>query len=170
MINGNFFERPKRIAFLGIALAFFALGWGSNAALAQKTRALSAVSTPSAQQAIYSDYRDVRLGMAAAEVRAALGEPAVKADDQDFYVFSDKETAQVVYDASGKVVIISADYLGGVGAPDYKAVVGPDIQMKADGSAYKMVRYEGLGFWVSYNRSVGPMPSVTVTIQKIRRA
>ena len=45
----------------------------------------------------------MRLGMTAAEARAKLGEPAMKSDEQDFYVFSANETAQIVYTAQ-KVV------------------------------------------------------------------
>ena len=93
--------------------------------------------------------------MNAQEVRTKLGEPLQKADDMDLYVFSEKETAQIAYDASHRVKVVSVDYLGGVGAPDYKLVVGPDVEVKADGAIYKLVRYDSLGFWVSYNRSAG---------------
>lgn len=40
------------------------------------------------QQPLYAEYRGVRLGMTAVEVRAKLGEPALKSDEQDFYVLS----------------------------------------------------------------------------------
>lgn len=168
MIRAIFFEQLKSIAFLALGCALVALSWGSNAALAQRARSISEARPDSLQNVLYSEYKGVRLGMTAADVRARLGQPAAKADDQDFYMFSDKETAQIAYDATGKVKVISTDYLDGVGAPDYKTVVGSDIQANADGSMYKMVRYQSLGFWVSYNRSAGLVPSVTVTIQKIR--
>jgi hypothetical protein len=118
------------------------------------------------QQPLYSEYRGVRIGMAAQDVRAKLGEPLQKADDMDLYVFSEKETAQIAYDASHTVTTVSVDYLGGVGAPDYKLVVGPNVEVKADGAIYKQVRYDTLGFWVYYNRSAGETPIVTITIQK----
>src|SRR5215217_6680049 len=69
------------------------------------------------QQPLYREYRGVRLGMTAAEARTKLGEPAMKSDEQDFYVFSANETAQLVY-AEQKVVTISTDYTGGIGVPD----------------------------------------------------
>jgi len=63
-----------------------------------------------------------------------------------------------------KVVTISTDYTGGVGAPDYKSVVGEDLQVGADGSLFRMVRYDAERFWVSYNKSTTTVPIVTITI------
>jgi len=119
-------------------------------------------------QPAFSEYKGVRLNMTTEEVRAKLGKPELAADDQDYYVFSQTETAQIVYDAAHRVKTISADFLAGTGAPDYKTVVGADLQTKPDGSMYKLVLYESLGFWVSYNRSVGTVPMVTITIQRIK--
>lgn len=115
------------------------------------------------QQPLYMEYRGVRLGMTADEARAKLGVPAMKSDDQDFYVFSTNETAQILY-ADQKVVTISADYMGGVGAPDYKSVVGESLQERPDGSLFRMVIYDSKRFWVSYNKSASEMPVVTITI------
>jgi hypothetical protein len=107
--------------------------------------------------------------MTAQEVRAKLGEPTLKEDDQDYYdTISPGESAQFAYDASQKVVTISVAY-SGTGAPDYRSVVGPVINQKADGSSYMMVRHEAHGFWVSYHRTAGETPIVTVTIQKITK-
>jgi hypothetical protein len=102
--------------------------------------------------------------MAQAEVRAKLGEPAMKSNEQDFYVFSANETAQVAYDAAQKVVTISIDYAGGVGAPDYKTVVGEGLLQRPDGSVFRMVMYDAERFWVSYNKSAATVPTVTITI------
>jgi len=115
------------------------------------------------QQPLYREYRGVRLGMTAAETRAKLGEPAMKSDEQDFYVFSANETAQIVYTGQ-KVVTISTDYNGGVGAPDYKSVVGEDLLQKPDGSSFRMVLYDSERFWVSYYKSASVQPVVTITI------
>jgi hypothetical protein len=46
-------------------------------------------------------------------------------------------------------------------------VFGEDIEAKADGSKSRLVRYPKAGFWVSYNRTAGDTPLVTVTIQKM---
>ena len=118
------------------------------------------------QEPLFAEYKGVRIGMDAAEVRDKLGKPAIKADDGDYYIFSDTETAQIAYDETHKVRCISVDYTNGVGAPDYRNVVGSEMTVRPDGSIYKMVRYQERGFWVSYNRSVGPVVTVTITIQK----
>jgi outer membrane protein assembly factor BamE (lipoprotein component of BamABCDE complex) len=154
--------------FLSLLIAVvFGLGLSSNAnAQAQKVKA-AFNHEAATQQPLYTEYRGVRLGMSAEEARAKLGTPALKASDQDYYVFTENESAQIGYDTAHKVVTISVDYLGGIGAPDYKAVVGGELQREANGTLYRMVRYESLGFWVSYNRTTGLVTSVSVTIQKI---
>lgn len=117
--------------------------------------------------AVYREYRGVRLGMAAAEVRAKLGEPVLKSDEQDYYVISPNETTQIGYDAAKKVTTISTDYTAG--APDYKSVVGEIVLLqRPDGSKFAMVMYESERFWVTYNISASAVPAVTVTIGVIR--
>jgi len=113
-------------------------------------------------------YRGIQLGMTADEVRQKLGEPKDKGTEQDFYVFNELETAQIVYDKSLKVVTISADFLATT--PDVltaKQVFGTDVQAKPDGSVYKMVRFAKAGYWLSYSRTSGADPMTTVTLQKI---
>ena len=133
---------------------------------AQKTRAVAA-DTSVVQQPLYTEFRGVKLGMTPEEVRLKLGNPVLKDAEMDYFVLSDSLSAQVVYDATHKARMISADYANGAGAPEARAVVGPELITKADGSAYAMVRYASLGFWVSYNRTADPMVIVTITIQKI---
>jgi hypothetical protein len=148
-----------------IALATIILG--STKANAQNQRVRATVS-PVIEQPLQAEYKGVRLGMTTNEARAKLGDPALKADDQDYFVFSDTETAAVVYDRAHKVVTISVDYQNGVGAPDYRTVVGDDIQSRPDGSLHKVVRRESQGFWVSYSRTApGSVVIVTITIQKL---
>lgn len=116
------------------------------------------------QQPLYREYRGVRLGMTAAEARAKLGEPAMKSDEQDFYVVSVNETAQIAY-TTQKVTMISIDYTAGAGAPDYKSVVGEGVLLqRPDGSLFRMMLYDSERFWVSYNKSNSVMPVVTITI------
>jgi hypothetical protein len=120
------------------------------------------------QQPLYREYRGVRLGMTAAEARAKLGEPAMKSDDQDYYVFSATETAQIVYDSANKIVTISTDYTGGTGAPDYKTVVGEGLLERPDGSLFRMQMNDSDRFWVSYNKSATTVPIVTITIGALK--
>ena len=119
---------------------------------------------------VFNEYRGVKIGWLADEVRKKLGSPANKGDEQDFYVFSDsKETAQVLYDkATGKVTAISVDFMNGareVITP--QQVFGTDFDAKPDGPKYKLVRYPKAGYWVSYSRTAGDTPIITVTIQQI---
>jgi hypothetical protein len=116
------------------------------------------------QQPLYKEYRGIRLGMTATEVRSKLGEPALKSDEQDFYILSANETTQIAYNAAQKVITISTDYAGGVGAPDYKNVVGEGLLQRPDGSLFRMVMYDSERFWVSYNKSTAVVPTITITI------
>jgi hypothetical protein len=125
--------------------------------------ALGVIAKGQIQPPLYREYRGVRLGMTAAETRAKLGEPALKSDGQDFWVISANETAQIAY-REQKVVTISADYIGGVGAPDYRSVVGEGLLERPDGSLFRMVRYDSERLWVSYNKSASVVPLITVTI------
>lgn len=118
---------------------------------------------------VWTDYRGVRIGMSADEVRHKLDHQKEKSDQQDYFAFSDTESAQVYYDDKGKVTAISVNYLGNnAGAPAPKAVIGEEIQAKPDGSMYKLVRYPAAGYWVAYYRTAGDAPLVTVTMQKIQ--
>ena len=152
----------KAVFFALCAITILLVG---ASAQAQKVRA-SAATLPAAQQPLFSEYKGIRLGMTADEVRAKLGTPTLKADDQDYYNFSDTESAQFAYDKTLKVVTISIDYTG-QGTPDYRNVVGPSVEQLTDGSIHKLVRYPAQGFWVSYSRTAGTPPIVTITIQKI---
>ena len=170
--KGSFFLRLTTLSLFFAVFGFFTVILGTKAnAQAQKTRlkAASAFSESAAtQQPPYSDYKGLRIGMSTDEARKKLGQPTQALENQDFYVVSETETVQVFYDATHKITAISVDYLGDQsGAPDSKGIVGANIQVKPDGSMYKLVRYEQLGFWVSFNRTAGVLPIITVTIQKI---
>jgi hypothetical protein len=130
---------------------------------AQRARPTAAEEDP-----VFHDYRGVQIGWLADEVRKKLGSPANKGDEQDFYVFNEKEMAQILYDkATGKVTAISVDFMNGareIITP--QQVFGADLDAKPDGSKYRLVRYPKAGYWVSYNRTAGDTPIITVTIQK----
>ena len=117
----------------------------------------------------FKEYRGAQIGMSADEVRKKLGSPTDKGDEQDFYVFNEKETAQILYDkVTKKAVAISVDFLSGAnGVITPQQVFGADIDAKPDGSKYKLVRYPKVGYWISYSRTAGDTPIITVTMQKI---
>lgn len=134
---------------------------------------VTAVTTPAASNPatsnvpVFTDYRGVRIGMTAEEVRGSL-DRLNKGERQDFLVFSERESAQIYYDDSGKVTAISIDYFGETSnAPTPDAVLGTALQAKADGSMYQLNRYPDAGYWVSYNRTAGDKPIVTITMQKM---
>jgi len=134
-----------------------------TAAQTQKTRASGDEDGP-----LFSEYRSVKIGMTTEEVRKKLNNPTDKSDEQDFFIFSENESAQVFYDKSHKVFAISVNFLNGArDLPTPKGVFGSDIQPKPDGSVYKMVRYPKAGCWVSFSRTAGDSPLTTVTVQKI---
>lgn len=141
----------------------------SNVALAQTTRTPPAAvkDEPSA----FHEYRGIQIGWLADDVRKKLGNPTAKGDEQDYYVFGDgeKERAQILYDKdTRKVTTISVDFMSG--ATDVitpQQVFGADVETKADGSKHKLVRYPKAGYWVSYSRTAGDSPIITITIQKM---
>lgn len=117
---------------------------------------------------LYQEYRGIQLGMAADEVRKKLGSPTDKGDEQDFFMLNDAESAQIFYDKTKKVMAISANFLQGAqNVPTPKVLFGEDLSAKPDGSVYKMTRYPKAGYWLSYSKTAGNSPLISVTLQKI---
>ena len=113
-------------------------------------------------------FRGVKIGMATDEARKKLGSPREKSAEQDFYLFNDNEAVQIYYE-KGAVSAIAIDYMTGAnGAPSPKDVLGAEAEAKADGSIHKVVRYPKAGYWVSYSRTAGTEPTITITMQKIQ--
>lgn len=145
---------------------------GGQTMSSQKTQedvatALNPPSTPPANVPIFKDYRGVTIGMTVEQVRAKL-ERLNTGERQDFLVYSQHESAQIYYDDKGKVTAVSIDYFGDTTkAPTPEVVLGMSLTPKADGSMYKMTRYREAGYWVSYNRTAGDNPIVTITMQKL---
>jgi len=157
-----------------------ALVWAVPAAMAQQAAPSQTGSLPAAQGApngasakpsnapLYSEFKGIRLGMSASEIRHKLGRPEEKSDAMDFFVFSDKERARVYYDNDHKASAIIATYVGKTSnVPAPKAVIGTDIEAKPDGSMYSIVQYPQAGYWVAYSRTAGGDPLTIITMQKI---
>src|SRR5262249_18610402 len=139
----------------------------SSFTLRAQRRTVSAINE---SQPTFTEFKGVRIGMPAEEARKKLGSPRDKGDDQDFYVFNDTQAVQVYYDAGKAVTAISIGYMEGAsGVPTCKDVLGTEADSKPDGSLYKMMRYPKAGYWVSYSRTAGNSPTVTITMQKIVR-
>ena len=144
-----------------LVISFTIAGVSQAQTMQKRAAALAPEEDP-----VFHDYRGVKIGWLADEVRKKLGNPANKGDEQDFYMFGEKETAQVMYD-KGQVTAISVDFMNGakeIITP--QQVFGADVEAKPDGSKYKLVRYPKAGYWVSYSRTAGDTPIITVTIQK----
>jgi hypothetical protein len=161
-----------RIFIFGVAVAsLLLLLSNSNAQTSRRSAAAAAAAAAAAEEesASFKEYRGVQLGMLADEVRKKLGSPKDKGEEQDFFVFGESETAQIVYDQTHKVITISADFLtAGDTVPTAKQIFGSDVEAKADGSVYRMVRFPKAGYWLSYNRTGGSTPMTSVTLQKIQ--
>ncbi len=161
------FLRSSKFWLLNRALLVVISFMIAGVASAQTTRSRPSVAPEDSP--VFQEYRGVKLGWVADDVRKKLGNPANKGDEQDFYVFNDKEMAQVLYDKSTKeVTAISVDFMNGArDIPTPQQIFGTDFDGKPDGSKYKLVRYPKAGYWVSYNRTAGDTPVITVTITKL---
>jgi len=154
-----------RSTFLLLPLVLI-VGLTANAQEVAKVNAAT-TKTATANVPVFADYRGVKIGMAANEVRSKLNN-IKKGDRQDFVNFSEHESAQIYYDDKGNVTAISIDYFGdNNGAPTPESVLGAAIEPKPDGSMYQLNRYSDAGYWVSYNRTAGDKPIVTITMQKM---
>lgn len=141
---------PKTLIYLTLGFLFFA----------------NQQNAPATGVSGFTDYRGIKIGMTADEVRDKLKD-VKKGSDQDSVFFSDKESAQIYYDKNGKVTAISIDYFATTSAPPPEKVLGETLQAKADGSMYQLKRYPDKGYWISYNRTAGGKPIITITMQKL---
>jgi hypothetical protein len=152
-------QTTLRLLWLG-AISLVAIG----AVSAQPQRA----KPQTEDKPLFADFRGVNIGMTADEARKKLGSPRDKSDDQDFYVFNDTQAVQVFYDKTTRVSAISVDFMSGAkDVPAPKDVIGSEPDTRPDGSSYKMVRYPKAGYWVSYSKTAGDSPTITITMQKI---
>lgn len=125
---------------------------------------------PKANLPVWHDYKGVAIGMTAPEVYEKLGVPTSENEGGLFYLFTEVETVQVLFDENKKVrtvsVIFTAEFPN---PPKFVDVFGKTVadETKADGSAYKMIRYEDAGYWVSYNRMAGEQAMVIIVMQKL---
>lgn len=125
-----------------------------------------AVSADTVIAPVYKDYKGVTIGMTADEARRKLDAPNTKEKKHDVIQVNDNEMVSLYYDKDAKVRVISVIYTG-KDAPSDMAVLGETVAPDASGRVHKRKRYPQAGYRVSYSRSAGDAPTVTVTMQKI---
>jgi hypothetical protein len=153
-------------ALLSMSAAFYH-GEASTAPASSDEVIQKATPSP-AGGSVFSGYRGVTLGTAREETRRKLGEPKEKSDTQDYFVISEGESVQIMYETDGKVRTISTNYFGDHAKPPAaKDIFGIDVASEADGAINKLVRYPKDGFWISYVRTGGKDPMVMITVQKM---
>jgi len=120
-------------------------------------------------QPVMTEYKSVKIGTGADEVRDKLGKAEIDDEDGFYYRFSDEEFVQIRIDTNNKVHLISVTY-SGENAPKFTDVFGEETKAEAkpDGSVYRLVRYPKVGYWVAYSRTAGEKPTITVTMQKLQ--
>ncbi|MEP7213597.1 MAG: hypothetical protein ABI791_10995 [Acidobacteriota bacterium] len=156
------------VSFAAVALFIFLPVFTGTSVDRLVSCGVSASAIPTPVPPVYSGYKGVTIGMSTEQVRAKLGKARDTSDTEDYFVFSDNETAQVLYDNEKTAKVISVNYIGAnPSAPQPKAVFGADTDAKPDGSVFKMVRYPKAGYWVSYNRTAGENAMIIVTMQKL---
>jgi len=167
-VNLKLFSNYRaRLILFGCAAAFALLA--ATSAPAQRSKGSLNNNTPEEGQPTFHDVRGIHIGMAADEARKKLSTPRDKSAEQDLYVFNDNEAVQLYYDKTGAVTAISVDFMSGAsGIPTSKDVFGSESAAKSDGSIFKRVDYPKAGYWISYSRTAGSDPTITITIQKLK--
>lgn len=118
---------------------------------------------------VWQGYHEITIGAPATLVREKLGIPKSEDAESLFYIISDLETAQFLLDEAGKVKAISVVFdAAHASPPAFADVFGKTAiaEPREDGSIFKMVRYEDLGYWISFNRMAGEKAMVIVLMQK----
>lgn len=168
-------KKTKAASVFGACLtAVFLFG---SAVFAQNANTPTSATPPAVEksaaaiaQPVLTNYKEIKVGSTADEVRAKFGKAEIDDKDGFFYRFSDDEFAQIRLDGDGKVRLLAVTYAGeNKNAPRFADVFGADAkpETKPDGSVYQLVRYPEAGYWVAYSRTAGDKPAITVTMQKM---
>ena len=174
-------ESSRTAVFLQTGLILVLLFWLATAAFGQTTdtKQTATITTTETQKTetpkavmmpVLQNYKDVKIGATADEVRDKLGKAKIDDKDGFFYEIDDDELAQIRLDADKKVRLIAITYMSdNKNTPQFEDVFGTDVKAEpgADGKIYKLIRYPEAGYWVAYSRTAGDKPTVTVTMQKL---
>ena len=167
--------RSGRSANIGTAMLLslvlvFAVSAQSTATVQEPAKAPANTPSPAAgTQPLTTIYKEVKIGTEAGEVKQLLGKPKID-DDDGFFFDKGSEIVQIRLDDKKKVRLISVTYSGDAAnaAPSYSNIFGAEpADAKPDGPVYRLVRYPEAGYWISYSRTAGDRPSVTVTMTKL---
>jgi hypothetical protein len=140
MISVNNLNRTLRLALLAVLVLIIAFAIFVISTHAQTGPTLNHVQAnpPAAPDTpVFNNYRGATVGMSADLIHQKLGLPTETGAQQDFYFFSEQESAQVFYDRAQKVRAISITYLGD-SAPTVQQVLGVDVPPNPDGSLSKL--------------------------------
>ena len=122
---------------------------------------------PTVVQPPASVYKNIKIGTTREEVRSTLGKAVIDDDDGLFYQLTD-EMVQIRLDKDKKVRLIAVTYTSSLqNAPKYSDLFASEPVPSADGSIYHLQRFEDAGYWVSYSKTAGESPRLTVTMQKL---
>jgi len=143
------------------------LTWLSGVSLAKPPVSLVQTVPPEGTDPLYSEFKGVKIGMDVAAVKKKLGSPSSKGEGQNVYSINSNNTVQVFYDKTNVVYGILVSYLRVNDAPEAKSVLGVDVPVKPDGSMFGLIKYPRNGYSVSYVRSAGVDPIVSIGIQRI---
>ena len=127
----------------------------------------SAVFGQAVQKASFAGYKGVTIGMQMDAARAKLGDAKERSDAEDYYVYGENETLQVLWATDKTVRVLSINYIG-KNAPSPAEILGTAAEAKQDGSINKIVRYPKLGYWISYLKTGGDDPMTIITVQKMQ--
>ncbi len=174
--------RKEHSVMSGFYKAGFALllsFWLTATAFGQTTGGAQAAAMPSAGEKsaaivvmpVLTNYREIKIGTTADQVRDKLGRAKVDNKNGFYYQISDEEFAQIRLDKDKKVRFLAVTYTDkNDNAPKFEDVFGKEtaVEAKPNGSIYHLVSYPQAGYWVAYSRTAGENPTVTVTMQKMR--
>ena len=117
-----------------------------------------------AQAKVMSGYKDVKLGMKRADVKAALGNPASASDTSDDFNLTGDDKMTVRYN-NEEVMAIQLVFSDPKNAPPWKEVVG-DAEVSETSTGAKTARkiMEAEKFWVSiYQTKDGATTRITIS-------
>ena len=176
-------ESSRMAAIIQTSLVVVLLFWLVTAAFGQttetkpnemtaQTEMQKSVTPKAVMMPVLQNYKDIKIGATADDVRDKLGKAEIDDKDGFYYEIDDDEMAQIRLDKDKKVRLISITYTSdNKNTPKFEDIFGTSVKAEpgADGMIYKLVRYPEAGYWVAYSRTAGDKPTVTVTMQKMRK-